>query len=62
MPLYPNLENPSTSQAPTLAPIPTPRNQSSNETSTSSSSASNELQEVMKQLQNLRNELVTIKR
>ncbi|KAH9326436.1 hypothetical protein KI387_006614, partial [Taxus chinensis] len=45
MPLYPNLENPSTSQAPTLAPIPTPRNQSSNETSTSSSSASNELQE-----------------
>ncbi|KAH9331943.1 hypothetical protein KI387_004051, partial [Taxus chinensis] len=62
MPLYPNLENPSTSQAPTIAPIPTPRNQSSNETSTSSSSASNELQEVMKQLQNLGNELVTLKR
>ncbi|KAH9291982.1 hypothetical protein KI387_042826, partial [Taxus chinensis] len=62
MPLYPNLENPSTSQAPTLAPVPTPRNQSSNEASTSSPSASNELQEVMKQLQNLGNELVTIKR
>ncbi|KAH9294558.1 hypothetical protein KI387_040236, partial [Taxus chinensis] len=57
MPLYPNLESPSTSQAPNLAPIPTPRNQSSNEASTSSSSASNELQEVMKQLQNLGNEL-----
>ncbi|KAH9304363.1 hypothetical protein KI387_008767, partial [Taxus chinensis] len=26
MPLYPELESPSTSQAPTLAPIPTPRN------------------------------------
>ncbi|KAH9299879.1 hypothetical protein KI387_044102 [Taxus chinensis] len=62
MPLYPNLENPCTSQAPTLAPVPTPRNQSSSETSTSSSSASNELQEVMKQLQNLGNELVSIKR
>ncbi|KAH9311596.1 hypothetical protein KI387_026631, partial [Taxus chinensis] len=45
MPLYPNLENPSTSQAPTLAPVPTPRNQSSNEAFTSSPSVPNELQE-----------------
>ncbi|KAH9308584.1 hypothetical protein KI387_036495, partial [Taxus chinensis] len=56
MPLYPKLENPSTSQA------PTPRNQSLSEAFTSSPSASNELQEVMKQLQNLGNELVTMKR
>ncbi|KAH9327816.1 hypothetical protein KI387_043750 [Taxus chinensis] len=62
MPLYPSLESPSASQAPVLAPIPTPRNQSSNEASTSSPSAPNELQEVLKQLQNLGNELVTLKR
>ncbi|KAH9291370.1 hypothetical protein KI387_043441, partial [Taxus chinensis] len=53
MPLFPSLESPSTSQVPNLASIPTPRNQNSSEASTSSSSASNELQEVMKQLQNL---------
>ncbi|KAH9323648.1 hypothetical protein KI387_018287 [Taxus chinensis] len=62
MPLYPSLESSSTNQAPVLSPIPTPRNQSSNEASTSSPSAPNELQEVMKQLQNLGNELVTLKR
>ncbi|KAH9290847.1 hypothetical protein KI387_034964, partial [Taxus chinensis] len=44
-PLYPELGAPSTSQTPTLAPIPTPRNQSSAEASTSSSSTSKELQE-----------------
>ncbi|KAH9308533.1 hypothetical protein KI387_036444, partial [Taxus chinensis] len=53
MPFYPNLESPRTSQVPNLALIPTPRNQNSSEASTSSSSASNELQEVMKQLQSL---------
>ncbi|KAH9331807.1 hypothetical protein KI387_003915, partial [Taxus chinensis] len=62
MPFFPSLESPSTSQVPILAPIPTPRNQNSSEASTSSSSASNELQEVMKQLQNLGNDLVTLKR
>ncbi|KAH9311994.1 hypothetical protein KI387_027029, partial [Taxus chinensis] len=62
MPLFPILESPNTNQAPNLAPSPIPRNQSSNESSTSSPSAPNELQEVMKQLQNLGNELVTLKR
>ncbi|KAH9289236.1 hypothetical protein KI387_033353, partial [Taxus chinensis] len=61
MPLYLDMGNPTTSQAPELNPIPTPRNQSNNEASTSSNT-SKELQEVMKQLQNLGNELVTIKR
>ncbi|KAH9317685.1 hypothetical protein KI387_019454, partial [Taxus chinensis] len=62
MPLYPELGALSTSQKPTVAPMPTPRNQSSVESSTSSSGTSKELQEVMKYLQNLGNELVTIKR
>ncbi|KAH9304262.1 hypothetical protein KI387_008666, partial [Taxus chinensis] len=58
MPLYPELGGPDTSQAPTLAPIPTPRSQSSAEASTSSSNTSKEFQEVvMKQLQNFGNEL-----
>ncbi|KAH9296831.1 hypothetical protein KI387_028513, partial [Taxus chinensis] len=61
MPIYLEMGNPSSIQAPTLAPIPTPKNHNSNESSTSSSSTSNELQEVMKQLHNIGNELVTIK-
>ncbi|KAH9302550.1 hypothetical protein KI387_014133, partial [Taxus chinensis] len=62
MPLFPSLESQNINQTPNLAPIPTPKINNSNEPSNSSSSASNEPQEVMKQLQNLGNELVTLKR